>query len=144
MSLSDFPALNASLNALTTALLLLGYAFIRTERKRAHILCMSAALLTSTAFLACYLYYHFHAGSVRFTAQGTVRTVYFSILLSHTILAMVVVPMVFMTVIPALRARWDKHRRIARWTLPVWLYVSFTGVIIYFMLYQWYPPTPAQ
>ncbi len=139
MEIRVFPEINASLNTLTTLLLLAGWLFISRQQKRAHIICMASALSTSAAFLACYLYYHYTVGSVKFTAQGPVRTVYFAILISHTVLAMAVVPMVLATVIPALRRRWDKHKRIARWTLPVWLYVSVTGVLVYLMLYQWFP-----
>lgn len=138
MSVSDFPALNASLNSIATVLIASGWWFIRHERKRAHIICMVAALCVSTAFLACYLYYHAHVGSVKFTSQGIVRPIYFAILLSHLVLAMVIVPLVAMTVIPALRRRFDRHRRIGRWTMPIWLYVSVTGVLVYLMLYQWF------
>lgn len=139
MSVLELPAVNASLNTLTTLLLLAGWGAIRRDRKFAHILCMSGALVSSSAFLTCYLIYHFHVGSVRFTADGWIRPVYFALLLTHTLLAVVLLPMVFATVIPALRARFDRHRRIARWTLPVWLYVSVTGVLVYFMLYHWWP-----
>ncbi len=133
------PEVNASLNTLTTMLLLLGWQFVRRGQQRAHVLCMSASLLTSTAFLASYLTYHASVGTVHFTAQGPVRTLYFVLLISHTILATAVVPLVVATVVPAIRARFDKHRRIARWTLPIWLYVSITGVLVYFMLYRWFP-----
>ncbi len=96
-------------------------------------------MLVSVAFLACYLYYHAHAGSTRFTAEGWIRPVYFTILLSHTVLAaLVALWLVPVTVYRAVRRRWEAHRRLARWTLPIWLYVSVTGVIIYFMLYHWY------
>ena len=100
---------------------------------------MIAAVLTSIAFLASYLYYHFHAGSTRFTAQGFVRTVYFTVLISHTVLAALVPFLVVATLIPAIAERFDRHRRVARWTLPIWLYVSVTGVVIYLMLYRLYP-----
>jgi uncharacterized membrane protein YozB (DUF420 family) len=136
MSLSDLPAVNASLNALSALFLAAGYACIRSERRAAHRNCMLAALLSSTVFLASYLVYHFHVGSVRFTGQGPIRTVYFAILLTHTILAVVIVPLVAITVIRALRERFDAHRRIARITLPLWAYVSVTGVVIYWMLYR--------
>lgn len=140
MNLHHFPALNASLNTATTCLLVLGYFLIRRERKLAHIACMTAALATSTLFLACYLYYHAHVGSVKFTAQGFIRPVYFTLLISHTVLAVVVLPLVVFTVVPAVRARYEAHRRLARVTFPVWLYVSVSGVLIYFMLYHWFPP----
>ena len=139
MTIRDLPTLNAGLNSLTTLLLLLGWWHIARDRKRAHIACMASALVTSAAFLVSYLVYHAHAGSIAFTAQGPVRTVYFVILISHSVLAAAVVPMVLATVIPALRARYDRHRRWARWTLPVWLYVSVTGVLVYLMLYRWWP-----
>ena len=139
MTLRDLPTLNAGLNTLTTLLLLAGWWFIRQDRKPQHIASMALALVTSTTFLASYLYYHAHAGSIRFTATGWIRPVYFAVLISHTLLAMAVVPMVIATVVPALRARFDRHRRMARWTLPIWLYVSVTGVLVYLMLYVWWP-----
>src|SRR3712207_1233579 len=113
---------------------------VRRGQWRQHIACMIAALITSTAFLVSYLIYHAHAGSVRFTAQGVVRPIYFTILITHILLAFVIVPLVLLTVIPTLRRRWEKHARLGRWTMPVWLYVSITGVIVYLMLYQWFPP----
>jgi putative membrane protein len=136
MSISDLPAVNASLNALSAVLLGTGYAFIRRGRWEAHRICMLAALTSSTVFLAFYLVYHYHVGSVRFTGQGPLRTLYFAILISHTILAVVIVPLVATTAIRALRQRFDAHRRIARVTLPLWAYVSVTGVVIYWMLYR--------
>ena len=140
MTLHDLPAVNATLNGLSTIFILCGWYFIRRDFKREHIACMTLALFASTLFLVCYLLYHFHAGSVRFTAQGPVRFLYFTVLLSHTLLAVAVLPLVIMTVVPALRTRFDRHRRIGRWTMPVWLYVSVTGVLVYMMLYQWFPP----
>lgn len=139
MSVTDLPLVNATLNSLCTGLLLAGWWFIKHERKQQHIICMASALATSAAFLACYLYYHYHVGSVKFTAQGPVRPIYFFILITHVILAAAIVPLVLLTVIPALRARFDRHRRWARWTLPLWLYVSVTGVLVYLMLYVWFP-----
>lgn len=139
MSIENFPVLNASLNAASTVFIAAGWWFIRRERKSPHIACMVSALITSTAFLTCYLIYHFNVGSVKFTATGAVRGIYYSILLTHVILAIVIVPMVVLTVVPALRQRFDRHRRMGRWTMPLWLYVSVTGVIVYFMLYQWFP-----
>jgi putative membrane protein len=142
MNVTDLPAVNASLNALSGAFLVLGYIFIRRKNQAAHIACMVAALIVSVLFLGCYVYYHFHAGSTKFTAEGPIRYVYFTILLSHTILAMLVALwMVPVTVIRALRKRYEAHKSIARWTFPVWLYVSVTGVLIYFMLYHWYAPS---
>lgn len=140
MTLQDLPTVNASLNALSTCFILLGWWCIRRERKRAHIGAMSAALLTSSVFLTCYLVYHFNVPTTRFTHGGWPKAIYFLILFSHIPLAFITLPLVFMTVIPALRARYDRHRKIARWTLPIWLYVSFTGVLVYLMLYVWFPP----
>ena len=139
MSVADLPALNASLNSLCTLLLLAGWWYIKHERKAQHIACMVSALVVSAAFLTCYVVYHYHVGSVKFTAQGIVRPVYFFILITHVILAAAIVPLVLMTVIPALRSRFDRHRKWARITLPLWLYVSVTGVIVYLMLYVWFP-----
>ncbi len=142
MTISDLPALNASLNSLSTLFLLFGWWFIRKDRKKQHITMMVCALVTSTLFLASYLTYHFNVAAVtKFEAEGIIRPIYLTILATHVVLAMVIVPMVIMTVVPALRARFDRHRRIARWTLPLWLYVSVTGVLVYFMLYQWFPPS---
>jgi uncharacterized membrane protein YozB (DUF420 family) len=133
---SDLPALNAALNGTTAALILVGRGLIRRGKIAAHRAMMIAAVVTSTLFLISYLYYHAHVGSVRFQGQGLSRPVYFAILLSHTLLAAVVVPMVLVTFIRALRGRFERHRASARWTFPVWLYVSVTGVIIYVMLYH--------
>mgnify|MGYP003676978362 CR=1 FL=1 len=141
----DLPPINASLNAICTVLLVGGWISIIRDRKKAHIAFMISALVISVAFLSCYLTYHSmlqrYAGdaSIRFTHQGAVRPVYFTILITHVILAAVNLPMIILTVIPAIRRRFDKHRRIARWTLPIWLYVSVTGVIVYLMLYRWFP-----
>ena len=141
VGISDLPAVNACLNATSTVLLLIGYRFIRTGRKTAHKRTMLTALGTSSLFLISYLIYHYHVGSVRFTGEGTIRGIYFAILISHTILAATVPPLAIVTLVRALRERFDKHRRIARWTLPIWLYVSITGVAVYVMLYQLYPPS---
>jgi len=143
VSIADFPALNAGLNTLSTIFIAAGWWFISREQKRRHITCMVAALVTSSAFLTCYLIYHFNVGSVRFTEQGWSRAVYFPLLISHLILAIVVVPMIVMTVVPALRSRFDRHRKFGKWTMPVWLYVSITGVLVYLMLYIWFPSTAA-
>jgi len=133
-----FPVINASLNGTSAVLLLIGRNFILRGRTAAHRACMLAAVITSSLFLTSYIYYHAHVGSVRFQGQGWVRPVYFTILLSHVILAMVIVPMVIITLSRALRERFDRHRAIARWTWPLWMYVSVTGVIVYFMLYHWF------
>jgi uncharacterized membrane protein YozB (DUF420 family) len=135
-----FPALNATWNGSSAVLLLIGRWFIGRRRISIHRAFMIAALVSSSAFLVSYLYYHAHVGSVHFQGQGWSRPVYFSILISHTILAAVVVPMVIITVSRALRERFDRHRAIARWTFPVWMYVSVTGVIIYVMLYHLFAP----
>jgi uncharacterized membrane protein YozB (DUF420 family) len=136
--LSVFPALNAALNGVSAVLIATGRVLIGRKQVRLHRACMIAAVVTSSIFLACYLYYHAHVGSVHFPGQGWVRSLYFTILISHTILAAAVVPLVLLTLSYALRERFDKHRRVARWTFPVWLYVSVTGVIVYIMLYQIY------
>lgn len=139
MSISDLPTLNAILNSISAILLTTGYVFIKRKKRDAHRACMIGAFVTSTLFLASYLVYHFNVGSVKFQGQGTVRAVYFTILLTHTVLAAGIVPMIFVTFARALKGRFDKHRTIARWTLPMWLYVSVTGVIVYLMLYHLYP-----
>ena len=136
MELSALPAIDALLNATCAAFLTLGYFFIRRKNIRAHKACMLAAVTTSTLFLVCYLTYHYFHGTTRFTGQGAVRWVYFSILGSHTVLAALIVPLVLVTLHRAFRGRFQKHKRIARWTLPIWLYVSVTGVIVYWMLYR--------
>ncbi|HXM19900.1 MAG TPA: DUF420 domain-containing protein [Terriglobales bacterium] len=131
-----FPVIDASLNGTSAVLLLVGRGFIKRGRMAAHRAVMIAALASSSIFLACYLYYHWHVGSVHFQGQGWSRPVYFSILISHTILAAAIVPMIIITLSRALRERFDRHRAIARWTYPLWMYVSVTGVIVYFMLYH--------
>lgn len=130
------PALNALLNSASAMLLVTGYRMIRGGRVRAHRNAMVAALAASVLFLVSYLTLHSHIGATRFQHQGPVRWLYFTVLTSHTVLAMVVAPMVILTVARAIRGRFERHRAIARWTLPIWLYVSVTGVIIYLMLYQ--------
>ena len=144
MTAADLPAVNATLNAISTILLVAGWLFIRSGNKRGHIACMVSALITSAAFLTCYLIYHSLMGSKPFPVEyPTARKIYFVILIPHIILAIVNLPMIIMTVVPAIRQRFDRHQRIARWTLPVWLFVSVTGVLVYLMLYQWFPaPTP--
>ena len=140
MDYTDLPLVNATLNGTATVLLVLGFILIKAGQKKAHGLVMSVALLVSAAFLACYLTYHYHVGHVQFAGQGGVRTFYFTLLITHIILAVVNLPMIIMTVIPAYRERFDKHKRMAKWTLPIWLYVSVTGVIVYLMCYVWYGP----
>jgi uncharacterized membrane protein YozB (DUF420 family) len=133
---SDLPSLNAALNATTAVCLLVGWRLIRRGRREGHRRAMVAALACSTLFLVSYLVYHFQVGSVRFTGEGLVRTAYFAILLSHTLLAVAIVPLVLLTVTRALRGRFDAHRRIARLTLPLWGWVSLSGVAVYWMLYR--------
>lgn len=139
MDLTFLPHVNACLNATSGALLAAGFYFIRRGRVAAHMRCMIAAVVVSICFLASYLTYHYNHGSTRFQGQGTVRTIYFSILLSHTILAVVIVPLVVVTLRRAWRGDFGRHSRVARWTLPLWFYVSVTGVVVYLMLYQLYP-----
>ena len=136
MSIADLPALNATLNAIAGAFLLTGYVLIKQGRINAHRNAMLGAFGASTLFLISYLTYHANAGSRPFPGQGTIRVVYFTILISHVILAAAIVPLVLITVSRALSKRFDRHRVIARWTLPLWMYVSITGVIVYLMLYQ--------
>lgn len=134
--LADFPALDASLNAASALLLTSGFLFIRRRNVTAHKVCMLSAVCTSSLFLGCYLWYHAHHGITRFAHHGFIRGFYFSLLISHSSLAAVILPLVLITLYRAFRKRFDLHRRIARWTLPLWLYVSVTGVVVYWMLYR--------
>ena len=136
MTVHDLPAVNASLNALSGILLLCGYVLIRLRRIEQHRTCMIAAFAASSLFLICYVVYHAQVGSVRFTRQGFVRPLYFGILITHVTLAATVVPLALVTLSRGLKARYPQHRRIARWTFPVWMYVSVTGVLVYVLLYQ--------
>src|SRR5713226_10473714 len=136
MSVHDLPAVNATLNALSGVLLLIAYALIRARRIEQHRKVMIAAFVTSSLFLVCYVIYHAQVGSVRFTRQGFVRPLYFTILVTHVTLAALIVPLAIVTLSRGLKARYPQHRRIARWTFPVWLYVSVTGVLVYVLLYQ--------
>jgi putative membrane protein len=136
---SGLPHLNAILNATSGVLLVTGYLFIRRRKINAHRNCLIAALIASTAFLASYLTYHYYHGTTRFAGAGIVRTLYLTILFTHTILAVIIVPFIGVTLFRAARGDFPRHRRIARWTFPMWLYVSVTGVIVYLMLYQLYP-----
>jgi len=138
MNVSDLPALNASLNGVATAFLVAGYVLIRRRRIAAHRASMMAAVAASALFLVSYVIYHANAGSRPFTGTGPIRAIYFFILLTHIVLAAAIVPMVLITLSRALRERFDRHAAIARWTLPIWLYVSVTGVVIYVMLYRLY------
>jgi uncharacterized membrane protein YozB (DUF420 family) len=141
LALADLPVLNAVLNAMSAILLSVGYRFIRRHQITAHKRCMLAACATSALFLISYLTYHYCVGSMPFRGQGWVRPLYFTILISHTILAATIVPLAIMTLFRAWKADFRQHARLARWTLPIWLYVSVTGVIIYVMLYQLFPPS---
>jgi uncharacterized membrane protein YozB (DUF420 family) len=136
ITVHDLPALNASLNALSGLLLVAGYALIRARRIEQHRWCMLAAFTTSSLFLASYLIYHAQVGSVPFRRQGLVRPVYFTILITHVLLAAAVVPLALVTLSRGLGRRFARHKAIARWTLPIWLYVSITGVLVYVLLYQ--------
>jgi len=136
MDVRDLPALNALLNTTSAVLLAAGYRLIRQGRREAHRKAMTAALAVSVLFLASYLVYHAQVGSVKFTKTGWVRPVYFTVLISHTVLAACVAPMALVTVWRAWKGRFERHRRLARITLPLWLYVSVTGVIVYLMLYH--------
>lgn len=138
MQIADLPALNASLNASAAVCLVTGYFFIRRGHRTAHKRCMLAALTISALFLLSYVTYHYNAGSRPFPGQGVVRVVYFSILIPHVILAAAVLPLALWTTARGLRGEFDRHAKVARWTLPLWLYVSVTGVIVYLMLYQMY------
>jgi len=137
--ISILPHLNAFLNATSGVLLLTGYYFIRRGRIIAHKRCQVSAVVTSAIFLASYVTYHYFHGATRFPGQGIARPIYFTILLSHTILAVIIVPLVIITLSRALRSDFSRHRKIARITLPLWVYVSVTGVLVYLMLYHLYP-----
>ena len=138
MEIADLPAMNATLNGVASTFLIAGYVFIRGGRRDAHRLCMLSALTTSALFLISYVIYHANAGSVRFQGTGAIRAVYFAVLVPHIILAATILPLALITTARGLRGDYRRHVRIARWTLPVWLYVSVTGVIVYVMLYQLY------
>lgn len=133
---ADLPGVNAALNAVAAALLAAGYVLIRTGRAAQHRACMLAACGVSTLFLASYVVYHLEVGSVPFTRQGPIRVVYFAVLISHVVLAALIPPLAFVTLLRALRGRFASHAALARWTLPIWLYVSVTGVAVYWMLYR--------
>ena len=136
ITISDLPTVNATLNTISTLLLTVGFLMIRRRKIVAHRNCMIAAFVVSGLFLTSYLIYHYHAGSTPFEGSGWIRTVYFAVLIPHIILAATILPLALITLYLALRKRFTKHRRIARWTLPIWLYVSVTGIIVYWMLYH--------
>ena len=139
MNLSDLPAVNACLNGLSAVFLTAGYVFIKRKNQRAHRNCMVSAFVTSTVFLICYLIYHFNAGRTVFKKPEWFRPVYLTILISHTLLAVAIVPLVLVTLRRAIKQRFELHKKIARWTWPIWMYVSVTGVLIYLLLYQIFP-----
>lgn len=139
-SIPDLPAINASLNLVSTVFISMGWYFIRHGAWRRHMICMIAAVVSSVFFLAGYITYHVHVGEKSSGYTGWIAAIYFPILASHVLLAFVTLPLVILTLIPVFRRRWDRHRRIARWTIPIWLYVSVTGVFVYLMLYKWFPP----
>jgi putative membrane protein len=145
MSIYDLPAVNASLNGLSAILLAAGFIFIRQKKVTAHRNCMISAFCVSVIFLICYLTYHgylaivLHKGPTRFLNPAWFRPIYLTILITHTILALVIVPLILITLFRAWRERFDKHKKIAHWTLPLWMYVSVTGVIVYLLLYQIFP-----
>jgi len=149
MTLADLPVVNACLNALSTLFLTAGYVFIRRKRQDAHRNCMIAAFVTSTLFLICYLTYHsyiayyLHRGPTRFLDPAWFRPIYLAILGTHTVLAVVIVPMVIMSLARGLRGDFERHKRISKWTWPLWMYVSITGVVIYLLLYQIFPQRAA-
>ena len=136
MNLSTLPSLNAMLNSASAILLISGYAFIRRRQITRHKICMLSACVTSTLFLACYIYYHLHHGGTHFPGKGWVRPLYFTILISHSFLAIVQVPLIMVTLFRALQSDFARHVKIARVTLPIWVYVSVTGVVVYWMLYR--------
>jgi len=140
--ISYLPSVDAALNAASALLLALGFFFIRRKNVQAHRACMLSAFATSMLFLACYLTYHYFHGTTHFPGQGSIRSVYFALLGSHTVLAALIVPLALTTLYRAWRKRFPQHKRLARWTLPVWLYVSVTGVVIYWVLYHLYPTRP--
>ena len=140
LSTSDLPAVNASLNAISTIFISAGWYFIRRNFWQRHVACMITAIISSTLFLVGYLTYHVQVGEKSSGYRGWLATIYFPILASHVLLAFVTLPLVILTLVPVFQRRWDKHRRIASWTMPIWLYVSVTGVLVYLTLYHWFPP----
>jgi len=142
MTLHDFPALDAGLNGMATVLLTAGFILIKRKQVAAHRVVMLAAFSVSVAFLACYLTYHLQTAPTRFGGHGFIRPVYFALLISHVLLAMAILPLILITLTLALRGRFERHRAWARWTFPLWYYVSVSGVLVYFCLYQWWPAAP--
>src|SRR3989449_4178210 len=140
MTISDLPAINASLNAVSTIFISAGGFWIRRNLWQRHVPGMIIALIASTGFLIGYIVYHLHPGEKSSGYTGLIAWIYLPMLISHILLAFVTLPLVIVTLVPVFQRRWDRHRRIGRWTMPIWLYVSVTGVLVYFMLYHWFPP----
>lgn len=140
IEVNSLPHINACFNALSSLLLIIGFIFIKKGNVTAHKKCMLSALFCSSLFLVGYLTYHYFHGTTRFTAEGVVRTVYFSILISHTLLSMLIVPLIGLLLWFAFKQKFHSHKRLAKWTFPMWLYVSISGLLVYFFLYHWYPP----
>src|SRR6266404_5973043 len=140
MSISDLPAINASLNLISTIFISMGWYFIRRGAWRRHMVCMITAVISSVCFLVGYITYHAAVGEKSSGYTGLMAAIYFPILASHVLLAFATLPLVILTLIPAFQRKWDRHRRIGRWTMPIWLYVSVTGVLVYLTLYHWFPP----
>src|SRR3981081_2635403 len=140
MTIGDLPAINASLNFISTIFISAGGFWIRRNVWQRHVPCMIAAIISSTLFLVGYIVYQVHVGEKSSGFTGWVAWIYFPMLISHVLLAFVTLPLVIITLVPVFQRRWDRHRRLGRWTMPIWLYVSVTGVLVYLMLYQWFPP----
>jgi putative membrane protein len=140
MTIADLPAINASLNFVSTVFISTGWYLIRRGAWRRHVACMITAVISSAFFLAGYVIYHVHVGEKSSGYTGWIAAIYFPILATHVLLAFATLPLVIITLVPVFRRRWDRHRRIGRWTMPIWLYVSVTGVLVYLMLYKWFPP----
>src|SRR3981081_3516713 len=141
MSIHDLPAINASLNFISTIFISAGWFWIRRNVWQRHVPCMIAAIISSTLFLIGYVTYHVHVGEKSSGYTGLTAGIFFPMLSLHVLLAFATVPLVIITLVPVFQRRWDKHRRLGRWTMPIWLYVSVTGVIVYLMLYKWFPPS---
>ena len=140
VTINDLPAINASLNFLSTIFISAGWFYIRRNVWQRHVPCMIAGLISSTLFLFGYIVYHARVGEKSSGYAGWMAAIYFPILTTHVLLAFVTLPLVILTLVPVFQRRWDKHRRLGRWTMPIWLYVSVTGVLVYLMLYKWFPP----
>ncbi len=144
MTIADLPAINASLNLISTIFIATGWYWIRRNFWQRHVACMIIAVISSTLFLVGYITYHVHVGEKSSGFTGMIAWIYFPMLISHVLLAFVTLPLVIMSLIPVFQRRWDRHRRVSRWTMPIWLYVSVTGVLVYLMLYRWFPPPNLQ